>query len=201
MRKLLFGSLLSILVVMAVPLIISSPGYALVACHLTKIGPNAPKDVTYPPGCQNTGDGNQKVLELARAQLGDAYGWGTPNRNWAAAGPDPKTFDCSGLVGWAYYNATGGKVSYPGSTKATWPNPPAGFEAIKTKDYTQMQPGDPVYFGSSDATVHHVGLFIGKGECGKDDCFIHAPQTGDVVRIASLGRRNDILGVVRPKAQ
>ena len=42
--------------------------------------------------------------------------------------------------------------------------------------YDQLQPGDLVFFDG----LGHVGLYIGGGE------FIHAPHTGDVVKISSL---------------
>ena len=40
----------------------------------------------------------------------------------------------------------------------------------------QLQPGDLVFFDG----LGHVGLYIGGGE------FVHAPQTGDVVKVSSL---------------
>jgi peptidoglycan DL-endopeptidase CwlO len=45
-------------------------------------------------------------------------------------------------------------------------------------------PGDP-------QTIHHVGMYIGKG------LMVHAPRTGDVVRTASVWR-DDYAGAVRP---
>jgi peptidoglycan DL-endopeptidase CwlO len=40
-----------------------------------------------------------------------------------------------------------------------------------------LQPNDLVFFDG----LNHVGLYIGGGQ------FIHAPHTGDVVKISSLG--------------
>jgi cell wall-associated NlpC family hydrolase len=40
----------------------------------------------------------------------------------------------------------------------------------------QLQPGDLVFFSGAS----HVGIYIGGGQ------FIHAPHTGDVVKISSL---------------
>jgi cell wall-associated NlpC family hydrolase len=42
---------------------------------------------------------------------------------------------------------------------------------------SELQPGDLVFF----AGLGHVGIYVGNGQ------FIHAPHTGDVVRIDSLG--------------
>jgi cell wall-associated NlpC family hydrolase len=41
---------------------------------------------------------------------------------------------------------------------------------------SDLQPGDLVFF----AGLGHVGIYVGNGQ------FIHAPHTGDVVRIDSL---------------
>jgi cell wall-associated NlpC family hydrolase len=91
------------------------------------------------------------------AQLGKPYVWGT-------AGPD--TFDCSGLVVYAYSQVG---VSLPHSSYALWN---AGVYVSQD----QLQPGDLVFFDG----LGHVGIYIGGGQ------FIHAPHTGDVVKISSL---------------
>jgi cell wall-associated NlpC family hydrolase len=61
-------------------------------------------------------------------------------------------------------------VSLPHYTGAQWG---AGVHVSQS----QLAPGDLVFFYNLD----HVGMYIGGGS------FIHAPHTGDVVRIASLG--------------
>ena len=53
----------------------------------------------------------------------------------------------------------------------------------------QLAPGDLIL---SDG-LGHVGMYIGNGQ------YIHAPQTGDVVKIVPLASRMDsYLGAVRP---
>ena len=44
---------------------------------------------------------------------------------------------------------------------------------------SELSPGDLVFF-ANNGDVHHVGIYIGNDE------FIHAPRTGDVVKISSL---------------
>jgi cell wall-associated NlpC family hydrolase len=51
-----------------------------------------------------------------------------------------------------------------------------------------LQPGDLVFFYSD---VSHVGIYIGNGQ------FVHAPRTGDVVKISPLAGRN-FIGGARP---
>jgi cell wall-associated NlpC family hydrolase len=50
-----------------------------------------------------------------------------------------------------------------------------------------LKPGDLVFYGRSPSTIHHVGLYIGNGQ------MIHAPRTGDVVRIASIYYMSDLM--------
>jgi cell wall-associated NlpC family hydrolase len=113
---------------------------------------NPPAVTTIAPPSQYGG-----VVGVAMSELGKPYVWGT-------AGPD--TFDCSGLVVYAYA-AMG--VSLPHSSYALWND-----GVYVSQD--QLQPGDLVFFDG----LGHVGIYIGGGQ------FIHAPHTGDVVKISSL---------------
>jgi peptidoglycan DL-endopeptidase CwlO len=97
------------------------------------------------------------VVGVAMAQLGKPY-------VYATAGPD--TFDCSGLVVYSYA-AVG--VSLPHSSYALW-----NVGVYVSRD--QLEPGDLVFFDG----LGHVGIYIGGGQ------FIHAPHTGDVVKISNL---------------
>ncbi|WP_214413375.1 C40 family peptidase [Sphaerisporangium fuscum] len=88
---------------------------------------------------------------------------------WGAAGP--RFFDCSGLVMWAYQKVG---ISLPHYTGDQWT---AGTHISRKED---LRPGDLVFFYSD---LHHVGIYIGGG------LMVHAPHTGDVVRVAPLGNR------------
>jgi cell wall-associated NlpC family hydrolase len=97
------------------------------------------------------------VVGIAMSQLGTPYVWG---------GAAPGGFDCSGLVMWAYAQVG---VSLPHSSYALY-----GMGVPVSRD--ELEPGDLVFFDG----LGHVGIYIGGGE------FIHAPHTGDVVKISSL---------------
>jgi cell wall-associated NlpC family hydrolase len=97
------------------------------------------------------------VVGIALGQLGTPYAWG---------GAAPGGFDCSGLVMWAYAQVG---VSLPHSTYAQY-----AMGVPVSQD--QLQPGDLVFFDG----VGHVGIYIGGGQ------FVHAPHTGDVVKVSSL---------------
>lgn len=77
---------------------------------------------------------------------------------WAAVGPN--SFDCSGLVSYCLtgsYSRLGTTGTFMGWTRVSNP-----------------QPGDIC------VNSHHCGIYIGGGQ------MIHAPQTGDVVKVSSV---------------
>lgn len=87
---------------------------------------------------------------------------------WGAEGPG--SYDCSGLV-MAAYQRVG--ISLPHYTGDQWT---AGTHVSRE----ELRPGDLVFFYGD---LHHVGIYVGGG------MMVHAPQTGDVVRIAPIDRR------------
>ena len=120
-----------------------------------------------PPPSETASTRAATAIAFARAQLGKPYAFAT-------SGPD--TFDCSGLT-MAAWAAAGVKMAhYSGSQANNFPR--VGWE--------QLQPGDIVVFYPD---LHHVGLYIGGG------MMIHAPQTGDVVKIAPAWRTTFQWGV------
>ncbi len=66
----------------------------------------------------------------------------------------------------------------------------SGFQAQMGTpvDASSIMAGDLLAFG---VPVHHVGIYIGDG------LFIHAPRTGDVIRIAPLSERTNLSAVRR----
>jgi peptidoglycan DL-endopeptidase CwlO len=104
------------------------------------------------------------AVRTALAQQGKPY-------VWAAAGPS--SFDCSGLVQYAYAAAG---ISLPHSSSAQ-----ARMGTAVTR--AQLQPGDLIAFYSP---VSHIGIYIGNGQ------MVHAPTSGDVVKVASI----DVMGSI-----
>jgi cell wall-associated NlpC family hydrolase len=100
----------------------------------------------------------QIAIGAAMAQRGKPY-------VWAAGGPG--AFDCSGLTSYAY-RAAG--ISLPHSSRMQ----SQMGQAVARDD---LQPGDLVFFYSP---VSHVGIYIGDGQ------MVHAPTSGDVVKVAPL---------------
>ena len=99
-----------------------------------------------------------QVVSIAMQYLGIKYVWG-------AASPSVG-FDCSGLTMYVF-NQVG--VSLPHYAAAQF-----GMGTPVSRD--QLQPGDLVFFRG----LGHMGMYIGGGN------MIHAPRTGDVVKISSI---------------
>jgi cell wall-associated NlpC family hydrolase len=120
--------------------------------------PTAPAPSPPPPSPPSAGGGNTQVVSIAMKYLGVPYQWG---------GASPQTgFDCSGLVMYVFSQIG---ISLPHFAAAQY-----GYGTSVARD--QLEPGDLVFFDH----LNHVGIYIGSGQ------FIHAPHTGDVVRISSL---------------
>jgi cell wall-associated NlpC family hydrolase len=105
-----------------------------------------------------------KAVRFALAQLGKPYVWG-------AEGPD--TYDCSGLVQTAY--------AYAGLRLPRTARPQ--YLVTTPVPVSAMIPGDLLFFGPDPAnwnSIHHVGIYLGDG------LMVHAPTTGDVVRVAPV---------------
>ncbi|HBR07450.1 MAG TPA: hypothetical protein DD735_00980 [Clostridiales bacterium] len=108
-----------------------------------------------------TGTG-QDIVDYAMTFLGVPYVYG---------GTSPSGFDCSGLVYYCYkhygytVNRTAAGLAYSGTAVSS----------------SELAPGDVILFTSQGGSyIGHTGIYIGDGQ------FIHAPHTGDVVKISSL---------------
>jgi cell wall-associated NlpC family hydrolase len=116
------------------------------------------------------GDKGSIAAKKACSLIGKPYIWG-------AAGPGG--YDCSGLTlaAWAAVGVTLGH--YTG-----WQ-----WNEGKPVSRANLRPGDLVFWYSD---LHHMGMYVGGG------WVVHAPHTGDYVRMAPLDRGMPIAGFRRP---
>ncbi|NUW29920.1 C40 family peptidase [Nonomuraea sp. SMC257] len=118
--------------------------------------------------------GNARVaLQFAFAQIGKPYRFG---------GTGPGSYDCSGLTQ-AAWRAAG--VSLPRTTWTQW-----GWGAARRVPLNALQPGDLLF----SKGLGHMGMYAGDGK------MVHAPQTGDVIKISDLDGywRGRLVGAIRP---
>jgi cell wall-associated NlpC family hydrolase len=129
------------------------------------------------PGATHDG-----VVGVALQYIGVPYLWG---------GTTPSGFDCSGLVQYCYRQVG---VNLPRTSREQF----KVGTFIAASDLGALKPGDLLFFGynADPGRIHHVAMYVGDGN------FIHAPGTGDHVKISSLQERisnhRDYVGAVRP---
>ncbi|MCK2220706.1 NlpC/P60 family protein [Actinomadura sp. ATCC 31491] len=112
------------------------------------------------------------ALRFAFAQVGKPYVFG---------GTGPGGWDCSGLTQ-ASWRAAG--VSLPRTTWQQW-----AWGASRRVSLDALQPGDLIF----SEGLGHVSMYAGNGQ------IVHAPQTGDVVKIVKLSSYGrSLVGAIRP---
>jgi cell wall-associated NlpC family hydrolase len=139
---------------------LASQARARISSHVTSSGPQpvVGASASTPEGSAVAPPATHGgVVGIAMRYLGVPYVWG---------GSTPRGFDCSGLVMYAFGQMG---ISVPHSSYAQ-------YTMGTAVSMSQLQAGDLVFF----AGASHVGIYIGGGQ------FIHAPHTGDVVKISSL---------------
>ena len=104
-----------------------------------------------------------EFVEYAEKLLGAPYAYG---------GATTEGFDCSGFTKYVAAHF-GGYLPHSSGEQYSY-----GISIEKE----ELQPGDLVFFGTSDdlKKIGHVGIYIGDGK------FIHAPQAGGTVEISNL---------------
>ncbi|MBU3158789.1 C40 family peptidase [Clostridium frigoris] len=126
---------------------------------------------TEPSNKESTSTSSNAIIAYAKTFLGTPYAWGANG---------PNTFDCSGFTKYVYahFGIGMGRTTYDQITQG------------KYVSRENLQAGDLVFFGTG--SPHHVGIYVGNGS------YIHAPQTGDVVKISQM-TRNDYMSARRFK--
>jgi cell wall-associated NlpC family hydrolase len=110
------------------------------------------------------------AISAAQGQLGVPYRYATSNPG--------ESFDCSGLTHYAWAQAG---VSLPRNSRAQ-------AAMLPSVPVSEAQPGDLLFYYSP---ISHVGIYLGGGS------ILHAPATGDVVKISSVSW-NKVTYVGRP---
>ncbi|MEZ5112710.1 MAG: C40 family peptidase [Nocardioidaceae bacterium] len=127
--------------------------------------------VPLPPGFAGA------LIAAAQQEIGKPYVWGggtytgPSGRGSDGRGPG---FDCSGLVMYATYQASGGKLKLPHHSGAQI----TFGQSVALDD---KQPGDLIFFTHPGSSApHHVAIYVGDGK------ILQAPRTGQNVRFGTI---------------
>ncbi len=159
---------------------VSSPlaacGYVYISADYVALGkvPEGFKKVSY-GGASGRLSAGQRVVQIAEQFLGLPYVYG---------GSTPAGFDCSGFTSYVFK-----QMGYT-------------LNRISADQYyngvpvskSELKPGDLILFKKPGAArIHHVGIYVGDG------MMIHSPQTGDVIKYASIvnGYYNEVYYAAR----
>jgi cell wall-associated NlpC family hydrolase len=132
-----------------------------------------------------------RFIAAAEAEIGVPYAWAGGNYS----GPTPGVcapsgaehdcrivgLDCSGLVMYAAYVASSGRIPLSHYTDTQVNSDAIKYRAAVIPRGAQ-RPGDVIAFYEPGLGIaHHVGIYIGNGQ------MIDAPESGELVRVDSLG--------------
>ena len=119
---------------------------------------NNPSNVT-PSKPSNSNNNSKPQTVTGNTVVDRAYAQLGKPYAWGACGPS--SFDCSGLVSYCLSGSYGTRLGTTGTFM--------GWTRV-----SNPQPGDIC------VNSHHCGIYIGGGQ------MIHAPQTGDVVKVSAV---------------
>ncbi|MEU9167399.1 NlpC/P60 family protein [Streptomyces sp. NPDC048420] len=144
----------------------------------------------------------QAAVDAACSQVGVWYSWGgghaaTPGASYGFYdGSDPdslhdgerKGFDCSGLMRYAYYRATG-KDLLNGTADDQYHTSQASARFSAGQGTAPLLPGDLMFWGNGH--IHHVAMYLGDGQ------MVEAYESGTRIRVAPVRTGGDYAGAVR----
>jgi cell wall-associated NlpC family hydrolase len=119
-----------------------------------------------------------KAITLACQQIGKPYVFATPQNMALPA----KSFDCSGLVAWVWYQAAHVTLNHSARDQ---------FAETQRVAYADLRPGDVAFFYGDR---HHVAIYAGGG------WFVNASRSGVPVKMSQLSQMGPVNGYGRVRA-
>jgi cell wall-associated NlpC family hydrolase len=117
----------------------------------------------------------ERPAATARGAEVALYALGLIDTGYRFGGKRPEAgFDCSGMVSYVFFQATGLRVNGSAADMAR-----RGQE-VKRQG---LRPGDLIFFNTQNRSFSHVAIYIG------DARFVHAPSANGKVRIDRLDNR------------
>lgn len=176
-----------------------------IAMGTTVLAPAAHADTCGVIGSGGSAAAHRAIAAACR-QVGVHYAWGGghdglpgPSQGFidltdpnSAHDPEYWSFDCSGLVRWAWFEATGvdliGRLTADDAKKKLFANP-ANQTFSEAQGTGPLLPGDIVYY-SFNGRISHTALYLGGGK------MVEARQSGDLIKVSDW-RSDRYAGAVR----
>ena len=117
---------------------------------------------------QGVSDVRVELVEYAKQFLGNPYVWGGTSLTKGA--------DCSGFT-LSIFKKYGVKLSHHAASQA---------KEGKKISYSEIQPGDLVFYANSSGTINHVAIYIGGGKV------IHASSPTSGIKISKYNYRTPV---------
>ncbi|MEU2623643.1 NlpC/P60 family protein [Streptomyces sp. NPDC007157] len=164
--------------------------------------PRAAQDATCGVLASGASATAEAAVGAACSQIGVWYSWGgghgaTPGATYGYYdGSDPdslhdnerKGFDCSGLMRYAYYRATGRDL-LNGTADDQYHSSQATARFSASQGTAPLVPGDLMFWGSGH--IHHVAMYLGAGQ------MVEAYESGTHIRVAPVRTGGDYAGAIR----
>jgi len=152
-------------------LLLLSASVWLSACGLLPFQGSSGSSATISPG-----GGARLRSDNALSQGNDVviFALGLVETGYRFGGKNPEAgLDCSGMVSYVFDKAAGLRLTGSAADLA---------RKGKLVERTELQPGDVLFFNTSNRPHSHVGIYIGNGR------FVHAPSSKGAVRTENLDK-------------
>lgn len=123
------------------------------------------------------------------AQPGATYGQVDPTDPASEHDPERLGFDCSGLVRYAYAQATGSDI-LGGVASRQYYTIRAADRFTADQGLAPLLPGDLLAYGTSQS-LHHIAIYLGAGR------MVEARQSGTKLMVSDVRLGGDYFGAVR----
>jgi len=153
-------------------LLLFSASVWLSACGLLPFQGSSGSSATISPG----GTGSRLRSDNALSQGNDVviFALGLVETGYRFGGKNPEAgLDCSGMVSYVFDKAAGLRLTGSAADLA---------RKGKFVERAELQPGDVLFFNTSNRPHSHVGIYIGNGR------FVHAPSSKGAVRTENLDK-------------
>jgi peptidoglycan DL-endopeptidase RipA len=188
----IIGTLIGLIVLLLwVPAAVAAPAApAASGCGVLASGGSAAAERAIAAACAQVEAGTWYTWGGGHgAQPGATYGHVDPTDPASEHDPERLGFDCSGLVRYAYAQATGSDI-LDGVASRQYYTVRAAARFTAAEGAAPLLPGDLLAYGTSQS-LHHIAIYLGAGR------MVEAKQSGTRLMVSDVRLGGDYFGAVR----